>query len=469
MLNAFPPSKFVSYLRVCLVTIFLVTLAACGSSSGGGTNTGNQTGTGTPGSGGNGGTDTGGSPGTGGGTDNGGGTDPGGNPGGGNDGGLPVNAPIAIYGDMIRTDGTDAGTVSVFATGTARPYSFLYGGSELNGGGSLTELNGEFYFQANTAAAGFELWKTNGTPQGTVLVKDINPGTAHAFHYRFADFTAFNGAVYFQANDGTNGYELWKTDGTTEGTALVKDIYPGATGSGPSSYTAFNGALYFHANDGTGRKLWKTNGTAEGTEKVNDVLLASGSGTGVLPDSVSRSFPILNGNLYFDDINTNEVWQTDGTAAGTVRIGDSTTHPWANNLQSGFAVSNNSIYFQAEPDTTEWNWELFKSDGGPGMVMVKDINTENGGRRSDYAFSRFASFNGAVYFQSRDNVNQSRFWKTDGSAEGTVRVLDFTSVSLVKVMPDAFYFAGTAGGVNGLWKIDSGGQGPILVKDYNSL
>ncbi len=107
---------------------------------------------------------------------------------------------------------------------------------------SLTNVNGTLYFQANDGNNSFELWKSDGSSAGTVLVRDILPGSSSAgLNY----LTNVNGTLYFRADDGTNGYELWKSDGTSAGTVLVRDIRPGATGANPSSLTNVNGTLYF--------------------------------------------------------------------------------------------------------------------------------------------------------------------------------------------------------------------------------
>jgi ELWxxDGT repeat protein len=64
--------------------------------------------------------------------------------------------------------------------------------------------------------------------------------------------------VYFVADNGVNGYELWRSDGTAAGTVLVKDILPGLETSYPSSLTNINGVLYFGANNGVhGREVWR--------------------------------------------------------------------------------------------------------------------------------------------------------------------------------------------------------------------
>ena len=79
--------------------------------------------------------------------------------------------------------------------------------------------------------------------------------------------------MYFEAQNGTSGSELWVTDGTTAGTQLVKDIEPNGD-SIPAGFVELNGNLYFFArNPENGRRsLWITDGTATGTVLVNTAV-----------------------------------------------------------------------------------------------------------------------------------------------------------------------------------------------------
>ncbi|MGL4464251.1 MAG: ELWxxDGT repeat protein, partial [Planctomycetia bacterium] len=146
----------------------------------------------------------------------------------------------------------------------------------------LFDFNGVLLF---TASAGDdnsrELYRVNPTTGLPELLLDASPaGVGDSLAGVFNGFVAFNGAVYFDANDPVTGVELWRTDGTPAGTRLVKDVKPGA-GSGltvddtfPNTFTAtaVDGFLYFPANDGSaGFELWKTDGSEAGTTLVDDV------------------------------------------------------------------------------------------------------------------------------------------------------------------------------------------------------
>jgi ELWxxDGT repeat protein len=116
------------------------------------------------------------------------------------------------------------------------------------------------FFTANDGVDGEELWKSDGTAAGTVIVKDIRPGSAGS---NPSDFVSVKGELFFTANDGNGGGELWKSDGTTAGTVLVKLINSNYQRYNPyvKYLTNVNGTLYFSADDNvTGFELWKSDG-----------------------------------------------------------------------------------------------------------------------------------------------------------------------------------------------------------------
>ena len=99
---------------------------------------------------------------------------------------------------------------------------------------------------------GLELWKYDGS--SVSLVKDLNPGPGDGVVP--SGLGVFDGALYFAGNNGAgSGYELWKWDGSSA--SLVKDFNPGAGGTFPGQFAVYNSRLYFQANDGTsGAELW---------------------------------------------------------------------------------------------------------------------------------------------------------------------------------------------------------------------
>src|SRR4030095_15202963 len=194
------------------------------------------------------------------------------------------------------------------------------------------EHNGYFFFLANqdgTNTNDVELWKSDGNNAGTVRVKDINPGNDPSYP---SYFVIFNNELYFVADDGVNGRELWKTDGDAAGTVMVKDIQPGSSSGftqnccgdfGLYSVWEKNGSFFFVACEysgvgGDNTELWKTDGTTAGTVRVKDIY------PGNAPSYPSYFIP-FNNDLYFianDGTNGRELWKTDGNTSGTVLVKD---------------------------------------------------------------------------------------------------------------------------------------------------
>jgi len=326
----------------------------------------------------------------------------------------------------------------------------------------LVDVNGTLYFVANDGTNGVELWRSDGLTSGTVLVKDINVlGSSSPDH-----LTNVGGVLYFTANDGVNGIELWKSDGTAAGTVLVKDIVSGSGSSSAASFSNFNGILLFSANDGTnGTELWRSDGTAAGTYMLKDINTGSGSAS-------PSSFVTIGTKSFFTATNVaagSELWVTDGTAAGTVLVKD---------IKSGTGGSspgnltnfNGTLLFTADDGST--GTELWRSDGtSGGTVLVKDIRSGNPSSN----IAGITVMGNQVFFSARDNANGTELWISDGTTAGTNMVKDInpssgnSTPSNFAVLNNVLYFNATVSGSdNELWRSDGTAAGTYLAKDIQA-
>ena len=362
------------------------------------------------------------------------------------------------------TDGTSEGTSLLtgpdFPAGVALPKSPQYG--------PLTQVgpvvNGRAFFFGETDAAGIELWSSDGTAAGTGMVADINPGAADATYGNAGlEIVPMGGKVFFAADDGVHGRELWTSDGTAGGTVLLRDTAD-INFVNPSLLTAVGGLLYFFVYESQGvRALWKTDGTPEGTARVKQ-LANPPFGGGLYPPVAFR------GQLFFSIETRDEgkrLWRSDGTPEGTVTVG---TPPAPNGWVFGpdeLTVAGDKLFFRAGTGPNPL-WVTDGTDAGtrpladlmPGVDVTAAVRLRALG--DSVLFFTY-------YFQS----NKAELWTTDGTAAGTAKLKTFTTRSgadadpaMLGVFDGRLYFrVSTAETGNELWATGGTAEGTVLAHD----
>ena len=361
--------------------------------------------------------------------------------------------------ELWISDGTVGGTVmlaDIFpGSSSSTPSNFSFVGSTL-------------YFSALSSAGARELWKSDLTPGGTMQVLDIAAG--NLLSASPTSIVNLGGAALFIASDIINGAELWRSDGTEAGTILLADIVPGTAGNGAAALATHNGRLYLGATDiAAGNELWSVNSAAGLPTLLRDISPTTSSST-------PGSFTSLGATLYFaaaDITNGRELWKSDGTTAGTVLVKNILAGTGGSNPVN-LTTSGNTLFFAATDSISSTFTELWKSDGTTaGTVLVKEINPSTTVGSSPANLTDVA---GTLFFAANDGTNGVELWKSDGTAAGTVMVKDIhttagtsSNPANLRVIGNTLYFTATDG-TSGteLWKSDGTTAGTVLVAELNA-
>ncbi|WP_257459922.1 ELWxxDGT repeat protein [Archangium lipolyticum] len=296
--------------------------------------------------------------------------------------------------ELWKSDGTEGGTGLVMdpcpETSFGTPYEL-----------ASTRNAAFFLISCNPGSTDYALWKSDGTESGTGLVKDgplrISDGNSSIQETLAVDV---NGTLFFWADDGVHGLEPWKSDGTTAGTVLIRDTVPARAGSDPEHLVAVGNTVFFSANDGSNsRRLWKSDGSAAGTTRLNAYS--------------TDDLTAVNGKLFFTQGQT--LVTSDGTNAGTVQLRTFSSPTGAPSILSALVDFGGTLFFTVWDNT---HAELWKSDGSAaGTVRVKELFTGFSGK-----INHPVVMNGTLFFIVGDFSERLELWKSDGTAAGTARV-----------------------------------------------
>lgn len=316
----------------------------------------------------------------------------------------------------------------------------------------LYRVGSTVFFRADDGSHGDELWKTDGTKAGTRMVKDINLGPAGSLAETFTPNRALigvDGIFYFQASTPGHCNALWRSDGTKVGTKLVSDLADGSCDH-IQRFAAIGSTFYF-LTDGGGTKLqlWKSDGRAAATSLVAPIY----SGDHPVADYLTA----VGGELYFVALNPStgnrELWKSDGTGPGTSVVKEVDAF--------GLTGYQGALYFGSRaPDAAFWT-----SDGtAPCTVVVRNITVEQGSPTT------FTHFSHRLLFGADDGVQGTVPWISDGTPDGTslIRKGAYSPQQFTSIGTLAFLSATTPLRGLELWRTDGTGTGTRLVRDIRS-
>jgi ELWxxDGT repeat protein len=333
--------------------------------------------------------------------------------------------------------------------------------------------NGEkIYFAAYDSAGGLELWRSDGTPAGTERVADSIPGADGSSPTYLA---VWNSNLVYNACDEDHGCELWMSDGTSGGTHMIVDAAVGTLpyGSEPSDGVITNvggkNIRYFSAADALhGQKLWRTDGTAEGTWLVKGYSPWEQRGhVGLHP----QNSVTLNGILYFTDFDFehgSKIYRSDGTAAGTWMLRNPSADYQAGNL---LIATDDTVYFISYPGPGA---ELWKTDGtSTGTVRVKTLSTAANLGATNLTVIGDTLIVGIVTFL---DSNTFALWRSDGTEAGTQPIVgptdEYPPMHEQMVIGNRLYFDRSdpsEPGVYRLWVTDGTTAGTHMVETNGTV
>jgi ELWxxDGT repeat protein len=311
----------------------------------------------------------------------------------------------------------------------------LSNGSEIDG---LTVAGGRVFFSALDGDRNLELWTSDGTAAGTRLVKDILPGPEGSWPRHLADL---NGTLLFAAQADASGNDtLWRSEGTTESTVQV---LPAARLRQPWQITVVGDRAFFIGEDDThGEELWITDGTAQGTHIVKDVYPG--------PRGIHAEQNMPMGYIQFTPTKVGQqvyfqaeapglgygLWKSDGTAEGTQFVSGLNSSIGSPELWDMTSLNDTLLFIGR---TGRLNYGLYRSDGTEaGTQLVYDFSypSDPGTIRLYPLAGDLRTIGDHIYF-----TYSGALWKTDGTRAGTMQVTQFLTGAIGAIGGQAYFLS----------------------------
>ena len=269
-----------------------------------------------------------------------------------------------------------------------------------------------------------------------------------------AEFSAIGDRLYFVADDGSHGREVWLSDGTADGTRRASDLLPGLSSAHPQEFTAVGQQVFFSASTpGEGRELWTM--TADGESKlVRDIVTGDG-------DSNPSELTAWNGQLAFtvnESGQSSVLWMSDGTENGTRPLLDSSQGELLHNSRIA-GVHDNRLFVFAESTASEnWLWRFDSLADLP--VPVAPVAPE----------ATLQVIGDRLYFSGFDPRTGYEPWISDGTANGSRQLADVNQNTFgsdpqsVSILDGIAYFTADEGHGRSVWQSDGTIDGTRTVR-----
>lgn len=325
---------------------------------------------------------------------------------------------LVAYGGLVWFHGKDATGAKLWSTDGTKAGTTAVTSVDIQG--PMTVYGGRLWFAVATSAnQPYQLWSSNGTPAGTSVFLDAS---ATEIWYP-TSFKASGGKLWFAAYRDASGFEPWVSDGTSAGTHLVTDLRPGTGNSVPvqsvttsQAFTPFSdlgiGICFAASVDANGPSLWLSDGTAAGTRRLGGLLnrIDIGSAPGRVLGRGQEGFFVAS-----EGPRASTIWRTDGTPAGTRNA--IRTPGFTPDSIVDLGVLGDTILFRATLPNLQN--VLCASDGSDaGTRVLSQVHADVPAVRT------LSNYRGRAWFAWQDAASGVELWSTDGTAAGTTRFAD---------------------------------------------